>query len=410
MFIGSATRLTACSGGQSPALSLELRSATLDNRLTFSRASGATDIVNGTLTSYTSDVPRISVANGLLMEEARTNLAFGNTLTNGGDMTIASGQADPLGGTSAYLCTEGTSSATHVVLCNTMSFTAASYTISAFVKAGTCDRIQLRIASTVAANGYANFYLSGSGSVSATGAGVTAAMIQGLNGGWYRIAITFVATGSTSSENKLYALVTGSEGGNPTTTGSSRTFYAYGLQCEQSAFLTSYIPTTTTSATRAVENCTASLGSWFNATEGAMYVEATTGSGYDSGASTQPRLLRIDNGASSMVHEIKRNNSDNTSRLGTTTGSVTESSLVAGSWGSLALLRAAYAYRNNDMAGCLNGGTVLTDTTSPDGMPTGLTTLRVGSASSSGAFGGYVRLVRYWRARISNEQMKAMTT
>jgi len=53
---------------------LDLRTNTLPSGLTFSRASAATDVINGVLTNFASGAPRISVANGYFGEnEQRTN-------------------------------------------------------------------------------------------------------------------------------------------------------------------------------------------------------------------------------------------------------------------------------------------------------------------------------------------------
>lgn len=67
-----------------PSLDLSLLSATVDSRVTFSRASTATDLfyTNGNASSYNSystDVARVSATNGLLVEEARTNYFLNST-------------------------------------------------------------------------------------------------------------------------------------------------------------------------------------------------------------------------------------------------------------------------------------------------------------------------------------------
>ena len=410
MFIGHSTRITAGSGAAlGPALVLNLRSASLDSRLGFSRASAATDIINGQLTLFANDTPRISAANGLLMEDSRTNLAFGSSFAAASALTLASGQADPLGGTSACLCTEDATTAQHSMQTNIITFTLAAYTISLFVKPVTCNRVQMRITSNVISNGYANFHLSGAGAVSANGNGFTNLMVQALANGWYRIAATFTPSAAQASDIRLFTLMTGSEGAAPSVAGSNRSFYVYGCQAELGSVLSSYIPTTTVAATRALENCTMALGSWFNEAEGTLAADALTGTGVDASA-TNSRLVRVDNGASTMVHELRRNNPDGTGRAGTTTSNTAQSNLMFGAWPAAGTLRMAYAYKANDMAGCQNNGTVQTDTTAPDGMPTGLTTLRVGSAYNTGALGGYVQLVRYWRTRLNNDQLGVITS
>lgn len=411
MFLGHSLRLTAGGGGnvQQPALALSLRSASLDSRLAFSRASGATDIINGQLVLFGADAPRISTANGLLMEDSRTNLAFGSSFAAVTGITVTSGQSDPLGGSNAFLCVEDASTAQHCVQTNVVAYTIAAHTVSVFVKPGTCNRVQMRVTSNVVVNGHANFHLSGAGAVTLTGGGIAATAIQALANGWYRIAMTFTAAAVQGSDIRLFSLVSGSEGAAPSVAGSNRSFYAYGCQSEAGSVPTSYIPTTTLAATRALENCTLALGGWFNEAEGTLAAEGVTGAAVDA-AATNARLLRLDNGGSSMVHELRRNNPDGTGRAGTTTSNVVQSNLMFAAWPLAGSLRMAYAYRANDMAGCQNAGAVQTDSAAPDGMPAGLTTLRIGSAYNTGALGGYVHQVRYWRTRLGNDQLGALTS
>lgn len=76
-----------------PSLSLDFRSGVLDSRITFTRASTATDFNSaGTIVSFTSGTPRfgynpVTLAPlGLLIEEGRTNL-FLNSLLNGTNLS-----------------------------------------------------------------------------------------------------------------------------------------------------------------------------------------------------------------------------------------------------------------------------------------------------------------------------------
>lgn len=412
MFIGSAMKVTGSGSGLSPALSLELRSAALDSRLTFSRASAATDIINGALVVFGNDAARISTANGLLMEESRTNMVQNGSGWAFQNCTGTAGATDIAGGTTAYSVTAaaGTFKVTDEPSVTGSITSGQTITTSRFIKPGTATRFQL-LTGAGKSGAYANFLLTGNGSVSASGGSALNPAVIYCGNGWYRVCMTYVAT-STSSANgcSVYPIATGSEGrAQVVTYAGTETYISCFGQEEVGAFVTSYIPTTTSAATRATENCTMATTNWLNEAEGTFYVEGKTGIGLDAAASTNPRLLRIDNGGSTMAHEIRRNNADNTSRLGTTTSGTTELNLNTGAWGDLALIRTAYAYKNNDMAGSLNGSTVQTDTASPEGMPTGLSVLRLGSTASAGAFGGYVRSVRYWRMRLSNNQLQGIT-
>lgn len=103
-----------------------------------------------------------------------------------GNCVHTTGRADPAGGTEARLVTtsagnlsvyeylEGASTATG----------SSTYTVSRFVKAGSVMYVQLFVHATCS-TGYANFSLSGSGSVTAS-SGVLNPQIQVVGNGWFR--------------------------------------------------------------------------------------------------------------------------------------------------------------------------------------------------------------------------------
>ncbi len=399
------------SPGEGPSFSLDLLRDTLDSRLSFSRASGATDMVGGTLISYPTDIPRISAASGLLIEEPRTNLAFGNSFAANTGMSGTGSQSDPLGGNAALLLTEDTASSAHNAATNSMALTAGQlYSISLFVKAGSCNRVQLLAQSNIsAATVYANYFLSGAGSVSASGAGASNSFITALEGGWYRIGLTFTASASASGQFYVATLVTGSETRAPTFTGTSRTVTAWGPQLEQGAFTSSYISTTTVAATRAADLCSITPGSWLNLNEGTLWMEATSG-GIDTGAVNAPRLWRLRDTNADNYHEVRRHPADRTLRGGTNTATVSQSNLTAEMWSDATTAHSAYAWRHNDMALCFAGNTAQADTSSPGGMASGLNLLRLGaSANNAGFWNGYLRRLRCWTRRLNNDQLKAIT-
>ncbi len=408
MYLGLATRLTR-SGGDTPSLMINLLQNTLDSRLTFSRASVATEVVNGVVTSFGVDVSRVTSAKGLRIEGSRTNTLPNTGTWSAFNCVYTTGRPDPAGGTEARLVTLSAGSVSSYEYLEAVTTTTASstYTVSRFVKAGSVAFVQLFVHSACS-TGYANFGLSGNGTVAAS-SGVLSPQIQLIGNGWFRVSFSYVSVGTASVRSGLAPLQTGAETRLPTLTwAGTETYETCYAQHESGYGVTSYIPTTRAAATRAADLCTLATGTWLNETEGTVWIEATPADS-DPAAATSPRVLNLSGGTS--YHEIRRNAADTVAQAGTTTSGTAQSGLAGSAWASGTTARAAYAWKNNDMAFCFAGGTVATDTASPDGRPAGLSTVRLGANSATTGFlFGWVRGVRFWTRRQGNEQLKGMTS
>jgi hypothetical protein len=410
MYLGLANRLTRMQS-ETPAFALDLLRGSLDSRVSFSRASGATDIIGGVLTSFATDAPRISAANGLLIEGSRTNQALNSSIAATTACTLTTGQTDPAGGSGAVLLTEDTSASGHQASTgnNIVYSNGTTYVASAFFKKGSCDKVQMFLSSSVVGSGdcYANFDLT-NGTVTASGASVSLAALQALGNGWYRCSMRFTTTGGVTHTLAFCTLQTGSEVRAPSFVGTSRSYYLYGAQVEAGAFLSSYIPTTSSAATRAADICTGPVG-WVNESEGTLWVEATPG-GIDPGAATSPRLVCLTNSGVTSYHELRRLASSSAAQGSTVVAGTAQATMGATAWNNAVTAKAALGWRNNDEAFCFAGGTAATDTATPGGMPTGLTVLRLGANSPTGGFFfGHLRGLRGWTRRLSDSQIKAVT-
>ena len=245
---------------------LDLRFAlqkTLDPRVTFTRASTGTFVGSDGLikTATTNEArfdhnPITGESLGLLVEEARTNLiTTSEALANitGASITNNTTTA-PDGLVTADTLTEDTSTGAHSV--NTASITwvgNTTYTFSIFLKANTRNQVNLAFGSSsfwVNSQRNATFDLS-TGTVIATGGSPVVSSIEAYPNGWYRCrvtATTIAAPGSSTVQIQLYVSGSTSYTGN----GTSGMFF-WGAQLEANAFPTSYIPTTTATATRAAD-------------------------------------------------------------------------------------------------------------------------------------------------------------
>ena len=255
-----------------------------------------------------------------------------------------------------------------------------------------------------------NFDLRGAGSVSSSGGSPLGYGITALSNGWYRVWMAVTASSAATANTGIIPISTGLEARKPTITYlGSETFYTYGAQLELGAYPTSYIPTTTAAATRAADLCSSGV-SWLNTAEGTMVVEATSG-GFSTAAASGPRVVSVADGTSSSYHDLRRAAYTRTASGFTQTAGTGQAFMNSDVWADYTTARIALAWKNNDEATCFAGGTVATDNDTPGGMPTGMTILWLGTLHATvGFFNGYLRNLRCWGRRLSNEQLKAMTS
>ena len=263
-----------------PTLNLDFaNSQSLDKRITFSRGSIGTRVNrNGLIETIPANQPRFDFdpisgeCRGLLIEESRTNLIVGSNSFGGGDTNLgvtASATTSPDGTTNASLIYEKT---TNNYKIHSVGFTAVigtSYCASVFVKyAGSSKYGRLKSGSTntIIIN------LTNGAILSSTG---TCGVIPHPNG-WYRIYSIFTAT-STSENLQLFLMNYNGALSQYQGDGSSG-YYVYGMQAEQGAFPTSYIPTTASTVTRSFDNADMTginFSSWYNQTEGTFFYNGT---------------------------------------------------------------------------------------------------------------------------------------
>ena len=233
--------------------------STFANSINHSRASIATMINSaGNLVTVGTNDPRIGhhiyngtawVNEGILHEsQARTNLLtysndFANAAWSKTNMTVTANQATG---------PDGTVSAAEISLTgggyciNSAAITTG--TLSYFAKQNT-ERFLVIVRGVYGAGDWAIFDLSnGTVSKSPTHNNSTAHMVP-MGNGWYRCVLQ-----STQSSNINAFSISGS--GTDNTTVTSGTVYLWGAQFEAGSTPSSYIPTTSTTATRAAETLT----------------------------------------------------------------------------------------------------------------------------------------------------------
>ena len=332
--------------------------------LTFTRASIATRVnEDGLIESVATGVPRIDFTGGgcgkLLLEPQRTNLAlyseqFDDAYWTKSASSITSNSTTAPDGTSSAdtLLANGASSA-HSVASPTISFAlATSYSVSVFVKKGTNNFIQLFTGAAIGGM-FANFNINAGtvGTVGTiTGSNPTSS-ITNFGNGWYRCTMNFTAFVAGSTVVK-FVIVSSASASREETNTLATSVILWGAQLELGAYPTTYIPTTTASATRIADSfsrnniytnglITSSGGTWFvELLNNVAYTRDSTGNFWLGDNSTS--------GSGGTVNSFTfRNNSVGSSRLainkvinGTLTAlytTTTDTSKIAIKWnGSMA--------------------------------------------------------------------------
>lgn len=403
-----------------PTLNLNFAAAqVVDPRITFT-ASAATRVnEKGLIETVASGVPRIDydpvtlACRGLSIWEARTNLLtyseqFDNAAwTKTRSSITANATLAPDGTTTADTLVENSANETHYIQDGAISTVATTtYTATVYAKAGTRSRLELLVyfGGVPYERG---FDLSNGTTFAGTlgGSSATNYSITNAGNGWYRCAITQKTDGTTSSYFRL-ALNNGST--SLYTGDGTSGLYIWGAQLEAGSSASPYIPTTTAQVTRAADVAVingANFSSWYNQTEGTFVVSSCSGA---IDTSQFPRAFEATDGSS--INRIAVNwYSSNLLGYTTVADGVVQSafdppqSVIAKNTPT----KLAIAYKSNDFAAAVSGGTVGTDT---DGTVPAVTQLYIGTDSSqTGQLNGWIESLTYYPKRLTNAELQALS-
>lgn len=262
--------------------------------LTWSRNSIANRLQsNVNIGSVGANVPRLSYMYGscpsLLLEPQRTNLVLRSeefddlTWTKSGVSITANSIISPNGNTTAETISEGSTTGLKSLTQGFSITTSANYAISIFVKKDTLRYFRIVLYASGTQWFASQFDLDNltftSGVGSGGGVNVSSALTQFTNG-WVRLTVV----GNVPNNNATLAICP-SDGtgisssdfrGLPSYTGSNNQSYIWGAQVEAGAYATTYIPTTTASATRLADTFTRNniyTNGYIGASGGTWYVE-----------------------------------------------------------------------------------------------------------------------------------------
>lgn len=389
---------------------MTLTSKTFANLITFTRTTTATYVDSaGVLQTAASGSARFDhdpvtlEAKGLLIEAAATNLLlrseeFDNaSWTKDGSSITANDISAPDGAATMDKIVEDSGTSEHRVYQGYTVTSGTDYTLSVFAKADERSRIKLTSASGVIMD--AVFDLSTGSIVSADNG---TAQMQNLGGGIYRCSVTQQATSSVAT-NLQVRMINSGVTTSYTGDGSSG-LHVWGAQLEVGLSATSYIPTTTATATR---NADAALitgtafSDWFNATEGTIFIEGTLPLDRDSPSGNY--YFSISDGTFNEAIVV--------ADVSGVRGIVWDGGVAQATLQSSEVLNAkiAMAFKVNDIAMCVNGGTVLTDTSATlptvDQMALG----RDPAGTASTYMSGHIKAVRFYPSRLTDAELQEIT-
>jgi hypothetical protein len=336
------------------------------------------------------NVPRLTYQNGgggcpsLLLEKQSTNLnLYSQDLTNAAYPTGGSGGTVTT--TANYgISPDGTQNATRIQISRTTG-------------AGSYAEIYQRVSVTVGTTYTLSFYaksLSG-----------TPTLITTFNDGyfnevtfstdWVRYTYTFVATGAFGSGFNLLTYTPF------TNTSASADLLVWGVQLEASSYPTSYIPTTSSSATRVADACfKTGISSLIGQTEGVIFADFNF----------IPHDSQVIVSIEDWVASSKVINIGSPSNTAITAQVFSGSNIFVGTFSSAVIgqrYKCALAYKASDFAFYVNGTQVATQST---GSVPACVNFNLGRFDPSQSSDNSYNQVALFKTRLSNSELASLTT
>jgi hypothetical protein len=382
-----------------------LVSKTFSQIITFTRASTATFFDStGTLQSAAIDAPRFDydpstlAAQGLLIEEARTSLVLQSGLP---------GAVAGSPGTAPTGWTTGSVTGAPTLALATSIYGSAEQALTFSAASGERlwhqQTINVTDGTTYIYTAYCEASSGNTGDVLAVINGTSTRTIisttasDPTGGVGVRVSVVFSVVGTGTVILRMGIGVN-----SPTIAAGSVTMSR--PQVEAGAFPTSYIPTTTTALTRSADVASVNtLSPWYNAVEGTLCAEARW-----FGLSTNDYYAAFNDGTASNIIGIGVASSGSWRFLVNNVGNI-EASISFGVVTANTVFKHSGAYKVNDFAACVNGGSVGTDTSGV--VPSGITTLSLNASHlTTNQFNGYLRRIVYYPRRLSNAELQTLTS
>jgi len=353
------------------------------------------------------NVPRLTYQNGgggcpsLLLEKQSTNLfTYSEQLDNAdwfkNNLTItANSTTSPDGTQNADLLDDGTASSTQHWIYQGPAFSnSTTYTISFYAKYVSRKYMAVNIY-----NGSTSQYVVydiQNGSVYGSTGDVTASMTS-VGNGWYRVVYTRTMASSGSPN---FRIAMADDTGNETYTGSNKQVYLWGMQCEASSYPTSYIVSTSSSATRVADVCSKSgIGALIGGTSGTVFFDIKTNPTLSSANYKQFCYYVTSGGSQSYLYL----DGANKIRTNATWGSLFYNTALQPN----TRYKVALVFAPNDFALYINGVSVAT---ASSGTPNNNVDLQIGQFNGTEMCEFVFNQYTHFPSRLTNAELASLTS
>ena len=373
--------------------------------LSFTRASNGTRVNSaGVIETKSTDVPRLTYQNGgggcpsLLLEKQSTNVItyseqFDNAAWTKNVSVTANAITSPDGTQNADKILESASNVQQWAY-QSPSMTGAQ-TATIYAKKG--ERNYIAMATAGLDPSYFNL---DTGVVVSTASGATAS-IESVGNGWYRCSVSsasivggtfFIVWISYDGINRSYA-------GD-----SSKGVYIWGAQNEASSYPTSYIPTTSSSATRVADACyKTGISSLIGQTEGVIFVDAIL----THDAPSNEYLIQVSANGSNRFFIYREGSTNKLGCFSIIGGTPIYTQLTAAA--ITGRVKAAFAYSSGSFAFYVNGIQVGTSSAT-FGTPASMGIFNIDS--NDGLENGFYKYNEaiLFKTRLTNAELASLTT
>lgn len=407
-FIDSATATSAQSFTAGGTESVYIWGAQLEQR---SAVTAYTPTTTASITNYAPtmltaavDAPRFDhnpttrESLGLLIEEQRTNLMLQteNPTVSPWAATVAGTSTRVLAGWNiGFNVFEITSTSADGGIRQSRSGLSSGqvYTLSFYMQSSATSIVLLLENGAAAYGTLCSVVINGStGGISSVNGFTSTSSIPFANGYFYTFVLP--AAGGWLIANVEWRVVT-----------SGQRIFLGRPQLEAGAFATSYITTVASSVTRSADAASmtgTNFSSWFKASEGTLYADSLNLNPIDS-TSNAAGVLSLNNASSAQMMRFDPR------RIQIFANSVDQANITTISAISSGLYKSAFAYAVNNIAISTNASAVGTDTNAI--LPLGINRLQIGiGLTGSGILNGTIKKIAYYPWRLTNAQLRALTS